>query len=855
MMHKIKFLPSNKVVSVEERISILQAATKAGVRINAVCGGKGVCGKCKVKVKRGNVDSHVLVEEGVLACKSFPLSDLEVEVPEQKALKILDAREVEGGGSPITSGLGLAFDIGTTTVVGTLVDLDRKRVVKSCSDYNKQINLGGDVLSRILYAKKGLAELHKLILDTINEITGKLLREEEKGKVSYVIVAGNTTMIYLLLKQNPEVIRREMFPRTMYDIVEAETVGIEINPKAKVFCIPGVSGYVGGDIVSDIIASELYKHNEVTLLIDVGTNGEVVLGNRDWIMACSSSAGPAFEGGEVKCGCRAMVGAIEMVRIKETVNFSTVNDAPPVGICGSGLIDLMAELFTNNIIDRAGNINVGKPFTQEVNGRKRVKITEGVYIEENEIKSIIRSKAAVFSACSTLLKKAELTFRDVDKVVVAGGFGNYLNLDNAIRIGLLADMPREKFCFVGNAAINGAISILLDKEKFNDCNEITKKITYIDLNSDDRFMNEYMSALFLPHTNLALFPSWEGVRIKLGNCLTTGIGSVPLLEGEEACQRIIESFEIPFWPQLPRRSFNENMYVQFSQGIPGIVMGENKIYIDTSRDFLNETQLVLQDFMDEREECYMVNKQYMNGFHSFLRFEKQLKRFPWIKGQITGPISYGLQVCDENRKPILYNEFMMDIVLKVLTMKLRWQEKRLRQVNENTILSLDEPFLSAFGSAFISLTKEQVIGYLNEMLDAVKGVKAIHCCGNTNWGLITKINTDIISFDAYEYGENFVLYHKDVEEFLERGGVIAWGIVPSTSAIREESAEALVERFNVLIQKLVKEGIDKRLLLEKTLITPSCGTGSLSVEEDELVNRYIKEVAGLIRKKYVVREG
>lgn len=338
--------------------------------------------------------------------------------------------------------------------------------------------------------------------------------------------------------------------------------------------------------------------------------------------------------------------------------------------------------------------------------------------------------------------------------------------------------------------------------------------------------------------------------IKPGNCLTTGIGSVPLLNGKEACQKIIESYDIPFWPQLPKRGFHENMYAQFSQGIPGVVMGENKVYIDTSHDFSRESQLVLQDFIDEKGEHYKVKRQHTSGFYSFMRMGEQLKKKPWIKGQITGPISYGLQVCDEKRKPILYNEFVMDIVVKVLTMKLKWQEEMLKSVNRNTIIFLDEPFLSAFGSAFVSLTEEQVIGYVNQMFDAVKSVKAIHCCGNTNWGLVTRTNTDIISFDAYEYGENFVLYHKDIKEFLNRGGVIAWGIVPSSAVIKEESAESPARKLDSLIQKLVKDGIDEGLLLERALITPSCGTGSLSIEEDELVRKNVNETAKLIKERH-----
>jgi len=506
-MYNITFLPTNRSISVDGSTSILQAATMVGVRINAVCGGEGSCGKCKVIIKKGTVNSNLLGNGYVLACKSFPLSDLEVYVPEQNELKIVGLKKTIEGNRPIARGLGLAFDIGTTTVVGSLVDLDSKRVIRTYSDYNKQINTGADVLSRILYAKKGLNELNRLILETLNSIISKLLDENEKERVSYVIVAGNTTMIYLLLKKNPEVIRTETFPETKYETTCADNLGLKLNAKAKVFCVPGISGYVGGDIVSDIIASELYKDNKTTLLIDVGTNGEVVLGNKDWVMACSSSAGPAFEGGEVKCGVRAMAGAIERITITDRIMFSTIEDCKAVGICGSGLIDLVAELFKNSIIDRAGNINIGKPFTLTSDRKKIFKITEDVYIEEDEIKNIIRSKAAIFSACSTLLEKANLKFSDLDRIIVAGGFGNYLNLKNAITIGLLPDLPHERFKFIGNGAIAGTIAMLLDENKFRECNRLVERITYIDLNTDENFMKEYVSAMFLPHTNIDLFPS------------------------------------------------------------------------------------------------------------------------------------------------------------------------------------------------------------------------------------------------------------------------------------------------------------------------------------------------------------
>jgi len=342
------------------------------------------------------------------------------------------------------------------------------------------------------------------------------------------------------------------------------------------------------------------------------------------------------------------------------------------------------------------------------------------------------------------------------------------------------------------------------------------------------------------------------VQIKLGYCLTTGIGSLPLTDSKVACSKILKSYDIPFWPQLPKIGFSENMYAQFSQGIPGIIIEDERIYVDSSQDLNSMIENILQDFVDERNESYAIEKDYATGLYDFLELSDELKNSRYIKGQITGPISYGLQVCDKNRKPLLYNESLMDIVLKVLIMKLKWQEDMLRKLNKNTIMFLDEPLLNVLGSAFVSLTESQVIDYLNQTVSSIRGTSGIHCCGNTNWGIVMNSGTDIVSFDAYNYGTNFILYHKEIAEFLERGGIIAWGIVPSSPNIRDETPETIVRMFNVLVKKLVNNGIDKRLLVERSLITPSCGTGSLTAEEDELVSKYIGKVAQIVKKEYGV---
>ena len=286
------------------------------------------------------------------------------------------------------------------------------------------------------------------------------------------------------------------------------------------YCLPNRASWVGGDITADILASNLHHQNDLSLLIDVGTNGEVVLGNSDWLMACSCSAGPAFEGGEVRFGINASSGAIEKVLLTDDldIKYKTINNAPPKGICGSGLIDTLAELFTHKVLDRNGQFkSIDTPRFKIVDDERVFIIAyanetgfdhkQDIFITETDIKNIIRTKAAVFSACFLLLKLLGYTFDDVKNIFIAGGFGNYLDTKKAIMLGLLPDVPLEKFKFIGNGSLAGSYLTLLSEAKKYEAKEIFEKLTYMELSVRNDFYNEFVSALFLPHTNLELFPS------------------------------------------------------------------------------------------------------------------------------------------------------------------------------------------------------------------------------------------------------------------------------------------------------------------------------------------------------------
>ncbi|HEY48481.1 MAG TPA: methionine synthase [Dehalococcoidia bacterium] len=334
------------------------------------------------------------------------------------------------------------------------------------------------------------------------------------------------------------------------------------------------------------------------------------------------------------------------------------------------------------------------------------------------------------------------------------------------------------------------------------------------------------------------------------NGLATAIGSMPHVDPQEACSLVLSHLpEIPAWPQLPNRSFTENMYAQFSEGFPGVVLEKERIWIDRSQDLSKPLEQLYSAYLENTIDSGTLSYDYAAGFHVFLnRVGKSNERA--VKGQVTGPISFGLTVTDQDRRPLLYDDVLADALAKHIRLKATWQEQALSNVFPNTIIFIDEPYLSSFGSAFVSVSREQVVTLLEEVLGGINGLKGIHCCGNTDWSVVLQTSLDILSLDAYNYGETLSLYPSEVGDFLNRGGVIAWGIIPNDEQfLTKETAASLLERLEETMGLLSKKGIDYDILTSRCLITPSCSLASVSTEAAARALEMTAGVSSAFRKK------
>ena len=426
-------------------------------------------------------------------------------------------------GDTSKANFGMAFDIGTTTISGQLVNLKTKKILGTKIEYNMQAAFGPDVITRIIFAKEpdGLEKLHLAVVDGMNEIIEDLAREfkVDLNNVTCMLCAGNTTMIHLLLRVDPSYIRREPYVpvANFIPIIRASEVDLRINPRGLLSSIPGVASYLGGDLTAGVLACGIDREDDLCLLIDIGTNGEIILGNKDFLIGCAASAGPAFEGSGVSCGMRAAKGAIQKLRINPgdfTVAHETILGAKPVGICGSGYIDLLAELLEKKIMERSGKISkIDTPRVRESEyAREFVVVPAGesgtgkdIVITDVDIDNLKRAKAAIYAAASILVRHMNLDINDIKKVFIAGGFGAYLDIRNAVKIGLLPDIGMNRFIYVGNSSLAGARLSLLSYEAMQNAEEIARKITYFELSVDNKYMDEYMAALFFPHTDLTRF--------------------------------------------------------------------------------------------------------------------------------------------------------------------------------------------------------------------------------------------------------------------------------------------------------------------------------------------------------------
>ena len=496
--YTVTFLPSGKSAEVEAGTRISDAAKAAGVEIATPCGGTGRCGRCTVLIEGD-------FEDRVLACMTPVDRDMKVAIPEDsgKVVAATDDKHLEIDDlTPMSANLGLAVDIGTTTVALDVMEMASGREVFSAADVNGQKRLGDDVLARIQYAADGgTDELRSLIVKTINTLISDF---GERGRIDSAYIAGNTTMEHLFVGTDPTPIRMEPYePVVVSSELTGSDSGLEICPDAKVLTMPCISAYVGGDITSDIVYAGMDRSEGMSLLIDVGTNGEVALGNADMLMVCSSSAGPAFEGGNLRSGMLAKTGAIDSVRIKDgRAEYTVIGGVEPKGICGSGIIDLLAQLYLNGLVDKRGN------FTEKAELKDGRFILHGdIGISVPEIRDVMMTKAAIFSASRALVRNLGIEFSDLDKVYIAGGFGNFIDMDSAIAIGMFPDLPRDRFVYLGNASLAGAKAALLSSSFRERIDSAFAKMTYLDLSSDPVFFDEYMSAQFIPHTDSSLFPS------------------------------------------------------------------------------------------------------------------------------------------------------------------------------------------------------------------------------------------------------------------------------------------------------------------------------------------------------------
>ena len=423
---------------------------------------------------------------------------------------------------------GLAVDIGTTTVSAVLINMATGEILAKGSAGNGQIRYGADVINRIIETTKpgGIKKLQDAVIsETINPMIHEMCRSIHfpEEQIYRMCVASNTTMNHLFAGINADYLRTEPYIPAFFktNSMFASDVNIEINKDAHIIIAPNIGSYVGGDITAGTLVSMIWNRPEFSLFIDLGTNGELVFGNSDFMMSCACSAGPAFEGGDISCGMRATDGAIEACTIdKETMEptYRVVGDpgTKPVGLCGSGIIDVISELYMTGIINPKGKfVREGKrvrhdhygmgsyviAFEEEAGSAKDVEITEV------DIDNFIRAKGAIFSAIRTMLSSLDFDVSMIDDVYVAGGIGSGINMQNAVNIGMFPDVPLEKFHYIGNSSLTGAYLMLLSTQAEKKTYELASNMTYMELSTVPTYMDEFVGACFIPHTDASMFPN------------------------------------------------------------------------------------------------------------------------------------------------------------------------------------------------------------------------------------------------------------------------------------------------------------------------------------------------------------
>ena len=423
---------------------------------------------------------------------------------------------------------GLAIDIGTTSVTGVVVDLITGKILAKASSGNGQIRYGADVINRIIEQQKpgGVEKLQNAIIDeTINPMILNMCRAAKipYGSIYSMCVAANTTMNHLFAGVDGDPIRMEPFIPTFFETnsIHGRDLGLKIHPDARVIIAPNIGSYVGGDITAGTLVSMLWAKEEFSLFVDLGTNGELVFGNSDFMMSCACSAGPAFEGGDISCGMRATDGAIEACTIDHVTmepTFTIVGEegTKPVGLCGSGIIDVIAELYRCRIIGPNGKfIREGDRIRRDKYGigsyvlatKEESGSVKDIEINEVDIDNFIRAKGAIFSAIYTMLLSLDFDVSMIENVYVAGGIGSGINMENAVNIGMFPDIGVEKYHYIGNSSLVGAYAMVLSETAEEKVYELSKNMTYMELSTTPGYMDEFVASCFIPHTNSSLFPN------------------------------------------------------------------------------------------------------------------------------------------------------------------------------------------------------------------------------------------------------------------------------------------------------------------------------------------------------------
>jgi len=608
--HRVVFQPEGRTVFVMDGTLVLEAATEAGLTVDAPCGGRGVCGKCRVQIVQGDLPESAeqkerigaeLYEQGYrLACQTRITSDMTIVVPRESRLfeqKILtegadratavqpnvrkvhieeapptledqacDAdrllRAIPNGenleapidllrqvsdvlressfsvtavinrdeiiavepGDTTSDLLGAAFDIGTTTVVGMLVDLRTGERLAVASRTNPQVQTGDDVISRIEHTRvnaSGLRELQSAIVGCVNDILEELVKERgiSVERIYEVTTAGNTTMTHLLLGVPPRYLAEAPYVGVFRKgcLVRARDIGVRIHPQGKLYALPNIAGFVGGDTVAVVLATGMMQKDEVCLAIDVGTNGEMVLGSREWMVSCSTAAGPAFEGARIRFGMRASQGAIEKILINDDVSYNVIGNVAPIGICGTALIDLLAELRRVGVVDETGRILTGSDLPGGLPPRLAERVQEDddgpifvlaekeeaangrrIYITQRDVRELQLAKGAILAGVMTLLKEANMELDDIHEILLAGAFGNFIRRKMAKRIGFLPQIPSERIRFVGNAAGAGARLALVSRACRDEAERISRHVKYIELAGRPDFQIFFGEAMMFP---------------------------------------------------------------------------------------------------------------------------------------------------------------------------------------------------------------------------------------------------------------------------------------------------------------------------------------------------------------------